>query len=70
MSLTADTITNAQIRALRDRYAEGKRLWDPAIVHECDVALGDVTFDDIGRIQRLHQARARCAELLNATGTK
>lgn len=70
MSLTADTIANAQIRALRDRYGEGSRLWDPTIVHECDIAIGDVTFDDIGQIQRLRQARGRCAAILNERSTK
>lgn len=69
--ITADTITDAQIRDLRDRYGEGTRLWDPAIVHECDIALGDIAaFDDAGRIQRLSQARARCAEILNERGMK
>lgn len=70
MSLTADTITDAQIRELRDRYGEGTRLWDPAIVLKCDLALGNATAsDDRDRDQRKRQARERCAEILNTRGT-
>jgi hypothetical protein len=65
----ADMITDDEIRALRDRFGEGSRLWDPAIVHECDLALGEVEID--GDAQgRQAQARARCAEIRNARGPK
>jgi hypothetical protein len=69
VSLTADTITDDQLRALRERYGEGTRMWDPAVVLECDLALGDATaFDDSDRDQRARQARERCAEILNTRG--
>ena len=72
MTLTADTITDEQLRELRDRHGEDTRLWDPAVVHACDVALGDVTFDASGPVQwsRRRMARVRCAELLNACPRK
>jgi hypothetical protein len=69
VSLPVDTITDAQIRELRDRYGEGTRVWDPVVVHECDLALGDVTaLNDSDRDQRALQARERCATILNTRG--
>lgn len=37
---------------------------DTEILHDIQVALGIVRFDDIGRVQAMREARARCAEHL------
>lgn len=60
--LTADTITNEQIRELRDDL-RALRLWGLTRA-ECEVALGP----NDGELARLARrlARARCAEILNA----
>lgn len=69
--LSADSITDTQIRALRDRFSEGKRFWDPVIIHECDLALGEVeSDDDVDVAPRQHAARARCAEIFQAHSIK
>lgn len=71
-------ITDAQLRDLFARHCECRPLDltrsedDHAAIHDCDtgilhdiqVALGIVRFDDVGRIQALHAARARCAKML------
>ena len=59
MKLTADTITDQQIHALR-REAVGTSLndTDPDLMHICEVALYGVADRTA--------ARARCAEILNA----
>jgi hypothetical protein len=59
MKLTADTITDEQIRELRDSV----------LVHMCEDALGNfhagrLSADQIGA--RVDHARARCAALINA----
>ena len=73
-----DTITNDQLRALFERHCECRPLDlarsenDHATIHDCDtgilhdiqIALGIVLFDDIGRIQAIREARARCADHL------
>jgi hypothetical protein len=56
--ITADTITDAQILALRDRC--GAEAGFSGAVADCDVALAA----PIGSLRRI-QARARCAEILN-----
>lgn len=64
MTITADTITDAQISALW-RHACGTGLVDvdPDTMHECNVALNH-HHDFTDAEQRA--ARARCAEILNA----
>lgn len=77
--VTADTITNDQLRDLFAKHCECRPLdlarieSDHAAIHDCDtgtlhdvqLALNIVRFDDIGRIQAMHQARERCAEVIN-----
>jgi len=77
--LTTKTITNDDLRALYARHCECRPLDlsrgedDHAAIHDCDtailadvqVALGIVLFDDIGRVQTIHDARGRCAEFIN-----
>lgn len=72
------TVTDAQLRELFARHCECRPLDltrtadDHAPIHDCDtgilhdvqVALGIIRFDDIGRIQVMREARARCAEYL------
>lgn len=71
-------ITDDQLRDLFARHCECRPLDltrgedDHAAIHDCDtgilhdiqVALGIVRFDDVGRIQAMHEARARCAKML------
>ena len=71
-------ITDDQLRELFARHCECRPLdltrtaSDHAAIHDCDtsilhdiqVALGIVLFNDIGRIQAMLEARARCAEHL------
>lgn len=71
-------ITDEQLRDLFARHCECRPLdltrteGDHAAIHDCDtgilhdvqVALGIVRFDDIGRVQAMREARARCAEYL------
>ncbi len=71
-------ITNDQLRDLFARHCECRPLdltrgeSDHAARHDCDkgllhdiqVALGVVCFDDIGRIQAMREARARCNKML------
>lgn len=69
--LTADTITDEQIRELRQRALYAKPFCDSYVVDDCDSALGlaptryrrDASKPDAAAIRR---ARARCAEILNA----
>jgi hypothetical protein len=77
--LTADTITDTDLRALFARHCECRPLnlsresGDHAAIHDCDtailhdvqIALGALLFNDIGRIQAIDQARGRCAEFIN-----
>ena len=70
-------ITDDQLRELFGRHCECRPLdftraeGDHAALHDCDteilhdiqIALGIVRFDDIGRIQAMCEARARCAEI-------
>lgn len=61
--LTAETISEEQIRELRDRAAmEGKWI----LVDFCSAALGSPPWTD----WTPEYCRARCAELLNARGGK
>lgn len=71
-------ITDEQLRGLFARHCECRPLdltrtkSDHAAIHDCDtgilhdiqVALGLVRFDDIGRIQAMREARGRCAKML------
>ena len=80
--LTADTITDQDLRDLFARHCECRDLDgvdvrraenDHAAIHDCDtgilhdvqVALGIVRFDDIGRVQAIREARGRCAGVIN-----
>jgi hypothetical protein len=71
--ITADTITDEQIRELRDEHINRHlvtRFPIPthaaATIDCCDLALGLIArADTLGLMQRT-EARARCAELLNA----
>lgn len=79
-------LTDEQLRELFARHCACRPLDltrgadDHAAIHDCDtgilhdvqVALGIVLFNDIGRVQAMREARARCAEYLalipNANG--
>lgn len=79
---TADT-TDDQLRDLFSRHCECRPIdlsrneddhaanhdCDTEILHDVQIALGIVLFDDIGRNQAIHQARARCAEIIHASQT-
>jgi hypothetical protein len=72
------SITDDQLRDLFARHCACRPLdltrpeGDHAAIHDCDtgilhdiqVALGIVLFDDGGRVQALRAARTRCAEYL------
>ena len=66
VKLTAETITNKQIRALRDGAAEAD---DPITVDFCTIALGnedsDGTGTTLGKPCTVEQARAECARVIN-----
>lgn len=78
--LTAATITDQDLRDLFARHCEcrpldlKRREGDHAAIHDCDTgiladvqyALGILQFDDIGRVQAIREARARCAATINA----
>ena len=64
MTLTAETITDAQIRALRDRYAG---TGDGDKHHHALIALGERR---AARGETRQMSRARCAALLNARSTR
>jgi hypothetical protein len=78
--LTAVTITDQDLRDLFARHCECRPLdlergeGAHAAIHDCDTgilsdiqyALGIVLFNDIGRVQAIREARARCAETINA----
>jgi hypothetical protein len=71
-------ITDDQLRDLFARHCECRPLdlrrieVDHAAIHDCDtgilhdiqIALGIIPFDDLGRIQAMHEARERCVEYL------
>lgn len=61
MTLTGDTITDDQIRALRARLGSETYAGSSNDATDCDVAIAA----PIGSLRRA-QARARCAEILNA----
>ena len=77
--LTGKTITDDDLRRLFGRHCECRPLdlsrasGDHAAIHDCDtgilhdvqVALYIVRFDDIGRVQTIHQAREQCAQFIN-----
>ena len=77
--LTGKTITDDDLRRLFARHCECRPLDlsrtsdDHAAIHDCDtgilhdvqVAMYIVRFDDIGRTQAIHQARERCAQFIN-----
>ena len=60
--LTADTITDEQIRELRSR---ARREEDMLTVAICNIAIDPRKWELIGNNDR-DVARARCAEILNA----
>jgi hypothetical protein len=64
--LTADTITDEQIRELRSSLPESPEFggFEWQRVRECEVALFDI--HSVGAPERRKLARARCAEILNA----
>lgn len=78
-ALTTDTITDRDLRDLFERHCECRPLdlergeQDHAAIHDCDtailhdvqIALGFIRFDDIGRAQTNRQARGRCADVIN-----
>ena len=73
MKITATTITDAQIRTLQsDRAAVG----DDGTVETCAVALGAPPIGTVHprptavAIVQRNDARARCAEILNARNAK
>lgn len=71
MKLTADTITDDQISQLwREATSAPLPHADPDIAHDCNTALGINLFDDVGRVQAIRAARARCAEILNQRAGK
>lgn len=78
-ALTAATITDQDLRDLFARHCECRPLdlergeGDHAAIHDCDteilsaiqIALGLRLFDDIGRVQAVHEARGFCAGFIN-----
>lgn len=60
-TVTTDTITDEQIRALRARLGAETHAGSSNDAADCDVALAA----PIGSLRRV-QARARCAEIFNA----
>lgn len=80
----ADAITDDQLRALFAKHCECRPLdltraeddhaaihdCDTAILHDIQIALGIIRFDDIGRGQAMREARARCAAIVRETGHK
>jgi len=74
MQITADTVTDEQIRQLRDSIPDDGGI-NAARRAECDWALSrgagfvsDAARDDLENRRLL--ARARCADLINARGSK
>ncbi len=61
MTLTADTITDDQIRALRAQLGSETYAGSSNDAADCEVAIAA----PVGSLRRV-QARARCAEILNA----
>ena len=59
--ITADTITDEQIRELRMSAMNGS-----PTAESCDIALGDLVLDGSDAEVEQETARARCAEILNA----
>jgi hypothetical protein len=45
-----------------DDHVQGNKC-NTGILHDIQVALGIILFNDIGRIQTMREARARCAKL-------
>jgi len=71
--LTADTITDEQIRELRDALlADDIRSIQGGEYRECQIALGlwSVSLNQPASKPRVLAARARCAEILNARAAK
>lgn len=76
--MTINTPTDGQLRDLFARHCQCRPLdltraeddhaaihdCDTAILHDVQVALGIVCFDDIGRGQAIREARERCANHL------
>jgi hypothetical protein len=74
VKLTAGTITDEQIRELRDGLRDTPA--DRVVKHDCNLALLDLCGGyapkhERALITREHRAaRARCAEILNARSTR
>jgi hypothetical protein len=80
--MTVEPISDDQLRELFERHCECRPLDlrrgenDHASIHDCDtgvladiqIALCIVRFDDIGRVQAIREARARCAEIYTVRG--
>lgn len=74
------SITDDQLRDLFARHCECRPLdltrakddhaaihdCDTAILHDIQVALGIVRFNDNGRVQAISEARTRCAQIFRA----
>ena len=65
MKLTADNITDEQIRALRARLGSETYAGSSHDAADCEVAIAAPA----GSLRRV-QARARCAEILNTRSAK
>ena len=75
-SITDDQLLQLWERHCECRTLDGPDLTmgkdDHAAIHDCDtgilhdiqLALGIIKFDDIGRVQAMRAARKRCAELI------
>jgi hypothetical protein len=80
----ANAITDVQLHALFAKHCECRPLdltrteddhaaihdCDTAILHDIQIALGIVRFDDIGRTQAMREARARCVAIMRETRHK
>jgi len=76
----SELITDDQLRALFARHCQCRPIdlarseddhaaihdCDTAILHDVQIALGIVQYGDIGRVQAIREARARCAEIFRA----
>ncbi len=65
---TAETITNKQIRALREEALTVPQTPDHAMADICAIALGDVVSDDscyANVVMTREHARAKCARVIN-----
>ncbi len=65
--LTADTITDEQIRELRESVGDAALAGDRILRYDCKIALGELRSGPTGSSDaEIRACRARCAEILNA----